>query len=310
VGFDPQAPVTLDDAPRLRLKNSINLLAFDSADWGLTATRWQAALYPLAMRRRISVIHEGIDTAIACPGEISLQIPGCDQVLTRADEVITFITRNLEPYRGFHVFMRALPEIQRRRPNVRVLIVGGDEVSYGPPAPPGTNFRQMMLDEVGAQLDRSRVHFLGKVPYARFLDILRLSSVHIHLTFPFVLSWSLLEALSSGCLVIASDVPSVKEAITDRRNGLLVDFFDQAGLCDRIDEVLGHPDRMQSLREVARRTVIERFDLHSVTLPRQLRLIEAVQNRWNPRQINVLRREPDRKKTRSTPRTALLTHSD
>ena len=283
VGFDPMLPATLDDPPRLRLKNAVNRLASDGADWGQTATRWQASLYPPQMRRRISVLHEDIDTAVARPGEVSVQISTCTRSLTRADEVITFIARNLEPYRGFHVFMRALPEILRRRPRAEVVIVGGNDVSYGPAAPPGTSFRQMMMDEVGANMDLSRVHFLGRVPYGTFLDLLRLSSAHVYLTYPFVLSWSLLEALSSGCLVIGSSTPTVKEVIRDGHNGLLVDFFDLAGLCDRIDAVLDHPDRMQAMRDNARRTVIERFDLRTVALPRQLALIEAMIKGTDPR---------------------------
>jgi glycosyltransferase involved in cell wall biosynthesis len=277
VGFDPRTmPAGIDDPPRLRVKNSINLLAFQSADWGLTATRWQASLYPPQMRRKISVIHEGIDTDKACPGKAALKVAGCDQPLTRDGEVITFVTRNLEPYRGFHVFMRALPQILRRRPKARVLIVGGDQVSYGPALPNGATFRQMMLNEVGGGLDVNRVHFLGTVAYDTFIDILRISSVHIYLTYPFVLSWSVLEAMSCGCLVIASAVPSVKEVIRHRHNGLLVDFFDQADLCTQIDAVLDHPDRLQNFRDGARKTILDRFDLRTVTLPRQLALIEAV----------------------------------
>jgi glycosyltransferase involved in cell wall biosynthesis len=179
--------------------------------------------------------------------------------------------------------MRALPEILRRRPRAQVVIVGGDGVSYGAPPPAGTSFRQIMLDEVGAELDPSRVHFLGHVPYATFIDLLRLSSVHVYLTFPFVLSWSLMEALSTGCLVIGSATPTVSEVIRDGRNGLLVDFFDQKGLCDRIDEVLDHPDRLQKLRDNARRTIVKGYDLRTVALPRHLRLIQALIDGQDPR---------------------------
>jgi glycosyltransferase involved in cell wall biosynthesis len=283
VGFDPMMPSTLDDPPRLRLKNAINHLAFQSVDWGITATRWQASLYPPEMRRRISVIHEGIDTLIASPAAAELQIAGVERPLTGSDEVITFITRNLEPYRGFHVFMRALPEILRRRPKARALIVGGDEVSYGPPPPAGSCFRKLLLDEVGGQVDLSRVHFLGKVRYEDFITLLRISSAHVYLTYPFVLSWSLLEAMSTGCLVIAANVPPVKEVIKDRSNGLLVDFFDREGLCALIDEALDHGDAFAALRFAARRTIVEQFDLKTVTLPRQLALIDAVIAGANPR---------------------------
>ena len=283
VGFDQLIPTTLDDPPRLRIKNAINHLAYQGADWGWTATDWQASLYPDRMRRKLSVIHEGIDTERACPGEASLTITGFDLPLSQSDEVITFVTRNLEPYRGFHVFMRALPEILRRRPNARIVIVGGDDVSYGPPPPPGTTFRQMMMNEVEAEIDASRVNFLGKIPYDDFISLLRVSSVHVYLTYPFVLSWSLLEAMSCGCLVIASAVPPVMEVIEDRRNGLLVDFFDRAALCDSIDLALDSPDRLQALRVAARQTILERFDLKTVTLPRQLALLDAILSGKKPR---------------------------
>lgn len=282
VGFDPHMPVTVDDPPRLRVKNAINLLAFEAADWGVTATRWQASLYPRRLRQKIVIAHEGIDTDSVAPGEASIRIAGCDRPFTRADELITFVSRNLEPYRGFHVFMRALHEILRRRPRAQVLIMGGDEVSYGPPPPAGTTFRQMMLEEVGAELDLQRVHFLGRVPYDDYLKLLRLSSAHVYLTYPFVLSWSVLEAMSCGCAVIASAVPPVTEVIEDRRNGFLVDFLDPSDLCRRLDEVLDHPDRMQVVRDAARQTIVERFDLRTVALPRHLALIEAVVSGRDP----------------------------
>lgn len=277
VGFDPAEPVNLNDGPRLRVRNAINLLAFQSADWGLTPTKYQASLYPPELRKRISVIHEGVDTDLASPGEgAALQTAGMERPLTQADEVITFINRNLEPYRGFRVFMRALPEILARRPKAHVLLIGGDKTSYGAAPPGGGGWRQVMLDEVGTRLDMSRVHFLGRVPHHDFIGLMRLSSAHVYLTYPFVLSWSLLEAMACGCAIVASNVEPVREVIQDGKTGLLVDFFDQKGLCDRIDQVLDHPDRMQKMREAARRHVVERYDLRRIALPRQLALIQAV----------------------------------
>lgn len=273
IGFDPSLPVSLNDGPRVRTKNAVNALGFDAADWGHSPTGWQWSLYPDYMRSRISVIHEGVDTTIVRPEpDAWLRLPS-GLTLTRKDEVITYVARNLEPYRGFHVFMRALPEILKRRPKAHVLVVGGNEVSYGQAAPGGRTYRDILLEEVGAGIDRERVHFLGKVPYTSFLTLLRISSAHIYLTYPFVLSWSFLEAMAAGCLVIGSSTIPVEEVLRDRRNGLLVDFFDGAGLADRIDEVFEHPDRMQALRDQARRTAVETYDLRTVTLPRFLTLI-------------------------------------
>lgn len=274
IGFDPMVPVIENDGPRVRTKNVINTLGFEAADWGQTPTGWQWSLYPDYMRARISVIHEGVDTTIVRPEpEAWLRLPS-GLTLTRKDEVITYVARNLEPYRGFHVFMRALPGILKRRPKAHVLIVGGDEVSYGQMSSDGRSYRDILLAEVGQGIDRERVHFLGKVPYGTFLSVLRISSAHVYLTYPFVLSWSFLEAMASGCLLIGSSTIPVEEVLRDRQNGLLVDFFDGAALADRIDEVFEHPDRMQTLRDRARRTVVENYDLRTVTLPRHLALID------------------------------------
>jgi len=284
VGFDPDEPPTPNDGPRLRLKNAVNHLAFASTDWGLTPTRWQASLHPADMRKRLIVLHEGIDTAVACPADgASFQAPGMERPLTSEDEVITFVNRNLEPYRGFRVFMRALPEILARRPRAHVLMVGGTGISYGAPPPDGKSWHQVMMEEVGDRLDLSRVHFLGTIPHAVFIGLMRLSSVHVYLTYPFVLSWSLLESMSCGCAVVASDVAPVREVIQDGKNGLLVDFFDQTALADAIDRIMDHPDRMQKMRDAARKTVIERYDLRTVTLPRHLALVQALAEGSDPK---------------------------
>lgn len=272
IGFDPLSPPTPDDPPRLRIKNATNLIGLDAADWGQTPTRWQWSLYPETARAKISVIHEGVDTTKVHPDPSAwLEING--QRLTAADEVVTYVARNLEPYRGFHVFMRALPEILRRRPKARVLIVGGDSVSYGAALPNGQSYRAAMMEEVGAQLDPDRVHFLGQIDYQLYLNLLRISSAHVYLTYPFVLSWSFLEAMAAGCAMIGSATPPVMEVLRDGDNGLLVDFFDTGKIADRIDEVLDHPDRMQAMRLRARQTVVDHYDLSTVTLPGHLSLI-------------------------------------
>jgi glycosyltransferase involved in cell wall biosynthesis len=157
------------------------------------------------------------------------------------EEIITFINRNLEPMRGYHRFMRALPEILRRRPNAVALIIGGDGVSYGAPAPAGKTWKRIFLDEVNAQLDMRRVFFLGRVPYADYLKVLQVSACHVYLTYPFVLGWSCIEALSAGGLVVGSATPPVQEVITHQDNGLLVDFFDTDALVDSVSDCLARP---------------------------------------------------------------------
>lgn len=272
MGFDPEYTTIFGNPSHLRTRNGINLLGFDAADWGNTPTYWQRSVYPPEMRRRISVIHEGVDTDLVRPDAEAWFRAG-DTVLTRDDEVITYVARNLEPYRGFHIFARALAEIQRRRPRSHALIVGGDGVSYGYPTPPGTTYRETMLKELHGKLDLSRIHFLGQVPYEAYLNLLQVSSVHIYLTYPFVLSWSFLEAMAAGCLLLGSSTPPVLEVLEDRVNGLAVDFFSPMMIADRVDEVFESPDQMQEIRDRARETVIRKFDLKGRQLPLWERLI-------------------------------------
>lgn len=280
VGFDPQFPSSFDDALKIRTRNTVHLLSLVSADWGVSPMVWQHSQFPAAFRPMISVIHDGIDTRTVRPdaGAV-LKIDKLGLEFTRKDEVVTYVSRNLEPYRGFHVFMRALPEMLRRRPKAHFVIVGGDEVSYGRAPKEGKNWRQVMMEEVGSALDMSRVHFVGKLPYPTFLKMLQVSSAHVYLTYPFVLSWSMLEAMASGALVIGSRTQPVEEVIVDGENGLLVDFFSPPALAARVDEALSDPGRMEALRKRARETVVERYDLQSVCLPQHLALISTLSSR-------------------------------
>ena len=199
--------------------------------------------------------------------------------MTRADEVITFVNRNLEPYRGYHVFMRALPRLLRDRPRARVLIVGGDGVSYGSRPPGGGTWKQAFIDEVRGDIpdaDWARVHFIGKLPYTRFAALLAVSRVHVYLTYPFVLSWSLLEAMSTGAAIVASDTAPVREAITDGETGRLVDFFDRDALVTEIAALLDDDAARAALGRAARAHVTARYDLETVCLPAQLAWIDRL----------------------------------
>ncbi|CAO3424232.1 glycosyltransferase family 4 protein [Azospirillum doebereinerae] len=279
VGFDPAFPTGPNDPPRVRTKNLINLLGAEAADWGQTPTRWQWSLYPDFVRQKTVVIHEGIDTAIARPDAGARLRLSDGPTLTPGDEVITFVARNLEPYRGFPVFMRALPEVLRLRPNAQVLIVGGDGVGYGAPPPPGKSFRQIMLEEVGDRLDLRRIHFLGKIAHGDFIKVLQISAAHVYLTYPFVLSWSMLEAMSAGCLVIGSATPPVQEVVRHGENGLLFDFFDIEALVETIVKALERRDEQYPLRSAARATVLSNYDLKTVILPKYLDIIDNIINR-------------------------------
>jgi glycosyltransferase involved in cell wall biosynthesis len=203
----------------------------------------------------------------------TFKIPQTDIALTGEDEVVTYVARNLEPYRGFPSFMRSLPVILAQRPKAQVLVVGGDGVSYGPKPPKGTTFRALLLKELGCGIDLTRVHFLGRIPYSSYVRLLQVSRVHVYLTYPFVLSWSMLEAMSAGCLVVGSSTPPVKEVIRDGRNGLLVDIFSPDAISRRVIEGLANRENFDAIRISARKTIIEHYDLKTICLPAQLRLL-------------------------------------
>ena len=274
VGFDPEfSTPELGDVCRLRLKNTNNLLHFEIADAGISPTHWQASTFPASFREKITVIHDGIDTDAIAPNsavQLTLNTANGALSLSRNDEVITFVSRNLEPYRGYHIFMRALPELLRRRPNARVLIVGGDDVSYGARPPKDQTWKNIFLNEVQSQLDLSRVHFLGHISYPHFISMLQLSRVHIYLTYPFVLSWSLLESMSVGCSIVASDTQPLREAIVHNETGRLVNFFDGKAMCDEVCRLLDAPDERSRLGENARTFARANYDLKTICLPRQL----------------------------------------
>ncbi|WP_413875559.1 glycosyltransferase [Albidovulum sp.] len=274
--FDPEFQTgDLGRCLRTSARKAHLMMALAEADAALAPTRWQASTFPAPWRGRISVIHDGIDTDRVRPNpEASLTLPG-GRVLRAGDEVLGFVNRNLEPYRGYHIFMRALPAVLKARPEAQVVIVGGDGVSYGPAPGGGRTWKQIFLDEVREGLDLSRVHFLGRVPYAQFLSLLQVARVHAYLTYPFVLSWSLLEAMSAGGLVVASRTPPVEEMIRDGGNGRLVDFFDVAGWSAALVEALANPGAGEGLRRAARATIVEGYDLRRHCLPRLVDFVEG-----------------------------------
>ncbi|MGH8601549.1 MAG: glycosyltransferase family 4 protein [Gammaproteobacteria bacterium] len=251
-GFDPEFPQDINDAARIRTRNALHVLNLEQCDLGITPTHWQHGLHPEAYRSKIQVIHEGIDTAALGPDpQAVLQLPNGTS-LHAGMPVVTYVARNLEPYRGFHSFMRALPHLLREHPTCQVVIVGGDGVSYGSPPQDAPNWRSKLLRE--NPVDLNRVHFLGKVPYETYKKVLQVSAAHVYLTYPFVLSWSLLEAMASGCLIIGSDTAPVREAIRDGENGLLVDFFNGELLAEQLLTALRQPEDFSELRRAVRVT--------------------------------------------------------
>jgi glycosyltransferase involved in cell wall biosynthesis len=269
-GRDDIEEGALDSIFRARARNAHLLLSLESCTRGLAPMQWQKSRHPEPFHSKIAVIFDGIDTNSVKPdpaASVHLHRAGR---LTAEDEIITYVVRNLEPHRGFPTFIRALPVILERRPRARVTIVGGDEISYGSAPKEGGTWREKMLKEVRPDLDR--VHFLGKIPYADCLKLLQISSVHVHLTVPFVLSWSCLEAMAAGCLVVASATPPVLEVMRDGENGLLVPMEADA-LANKIIEALASRGDLAAVRAAARETTLSDYAL-DLCLPRQMGLIE------------------------------------
>ncbi len=281
VGFDPEFRPTsemlgLTESCQVQLKNINNLLHMQVADAAIAPTHWQAQTFPAWFRDKIRVVHDGINTELVRPNpNIKIRFaPGLE--LSRADEVVTFVNRSLEPYRGYHIFMRALPQILRQRPHAQILIVGGEGVSYGALPTGEVSWKALFWNEVRSQMTEEeiqRVHFLGNLPYEHFIPLLQLSSVHVYLTYPFVLSWSLLEAMSAACAIVASDTAPVREAIQDGVTGCLVDFFDVPALAHRVCDLLANPAERESLGRQAREFAIAHYDARQRCIPGQLQWV-------------------------------------
>ena len=260
INFDPEGPTYGADAiVALHCRNASTLIALADADFAFSPTNWQRSTYPAEYQSKISVAHEGIDIEAAKPDDSAILTLPSGRMVRKGDEVVTFVARNLEQPRGYHIFMRALPHILRARPAAQVVIIGGDEHSYGPPPPPGATWKDVYLRENAENLDLSRVHFLGRVPRKVYLAALKVSMAHVYLTYPFVLSWSLLEAMGAGCTIVASDTKPVREVI-DADSGVLTPFFDARALAERVIDVLSHSRDFRRLGARARQVAVARFD--------------------------------------------------
>ena len=275
VNFDPEfIGSTPHNSAAITLKNINNRLHFDVANAGISPTAWQRSSFPEPFRQQIKTIHEGVDTQLLKPNPlVRLTING-DLQLKKDDEVITFVSRNLEPYRGFHSFMRSLPSILKSRPNAHVLIIGGDGVSYGAYPPEGLTWRKVLLDELAEQLDLSRIHFLGQIDYATYVAVLQLSTVHVYLTYPFVLGWSCIEAMSVGCAIVGSDTAPVQEVITHNQTGRLVNFFSPSEISHQVVDLIEDLQERKRLGDNARQVAIAQFDRRTICLPKQVEWVE------------------------------------
>jgi glycosyltransferase involved in cell wall biosynthesis len=277
VGFDPEFPAS-DHAPFLmHARNAVNFTNLQTVDLGQSPTLFQRDTFPANFHDSIYVKHDGIRTDTLRPDpEAAVPLGRLGRPVTRQDEIFTYMARNMEPTRGFHKFMRALPHILEARPHARALIIGGNDVSYGKASDAPGGYRADLEREVGDSLDWSRVHFLGKVPYADYQKIIRISRCHIYLTVPFVLSWSCMEAMSMGATLVASDTAPVREVVTHGETGLLVDFHDHRALARKVIEVLETQGDVAHLGRNARAHTIENYDFTTRCVPEHIARINGL----------------------------------
>lgn len=279
VGFDPEFPTSLNDLFRVRAMNTVQLHSLESCDIRLSPTGWQRSRFPDIYHDSIDVLHEGIETDLVTPAE-NVELTLADgTVLRQGDEVLTYVNRGLDPYRGFHIFMRTLPLVLRARPEAHVLIVGGDKLHYGPKAPNKLTWRQTLEKELGDRVPWDRVHFAGILSYEDYLSALRISRAHVYLTYPFVLSWSMLEAMAAECIVIGSDTPPVREFIKPGKTGLLVPFFSKEILATTIISVLSDPVPYRKLARAARKQIVKTLDFDQVIYPKHLEMLRRLRGR-------------------------------
>jgi glycosyltransferase involved in cell wall biosynthesis len=276
VNFDPEFPLPRERYSGVRSKNGINYQALGLNQYGQVPTRWQKSTYPEWAQQSIELLEEGVNLELCKPNPAIRRktLTVGKLKVSPKQKLITYVARNLEPYRGFHTFMRALPKILKDRPDVIVSVVGGDEVSYGAAHPNGP-WREVMLEELKGKLDLSRIVFMGKIPYEQHLSLLQRSDAHVYLSYPFVASWSLREAMACGCVVIGADTKTVTEFITHRKTGIVVPTLDPKAIAKAVLEALDNTKLTTQLRLAAREFAVRNLDMDAY-LQRYRALIERV----------------------------------
>ena len=275
LNFDPEFR-TNDIARDMRAhaKNASQVLAFAYADRIICPTPFQAASFPPSLQSMIRVVHEGVDMSHAQRRpDARIQLPD-GRTIDRQTPVISFVNRTFEPLRGFHVFMRALPDFLAACPEAEVLMIGQPGLAgYGAQSPNGKDWKSWILDELGGRLDPARIHWMGKVPHSVLIDAFSIARAHVYYTYPFVLSWSLVEAMAAECAIIASDTGPVRDAITDGVEGVLLPFFDVPALSQAMIRAVREPEAFAGMGQAARQRALKDYDCDSGTT-RWLQLID------------------------------------
>ncbi len=268
--------MNIDELAKLRCRNSHLLVDLYTCDAGICPTNWQKSQFPEKLSENIKVLHDGVDTDFCVPkADAKFLIKDKNIELTANDEVITYATRGMEEYRGFPQFMRAVEKLLKKRPNLQVVIGGEDRVCYGPQLM-GTTYKKLMLKQL--DLDLSRVHFVGGLPFNEYIKLLQITSAHVYLTYPFVLSWSALDAMSCGCPIVASKTQPVLEFMKDNYNALLFDFFNIDEQVEKIEYALDNKDKMEEFRHNARKTIVDNYALKDL-LPKHIEYITQLANK-------------------------------
>lgn len=272
MGFDGEV-LSVDKLAKLRSKNAHLLIDLYTCDAGICPTKFQKKQFPKEFDDKLKVIYDGVDTDYCKPNENAVfKIDNKDLVFTSKDEVVTYATRGLEAYRGFPEFMQAVERLQKRRKNLHVIIAGEDRVCYGPKLA-DTTYKKLMLQKLDLDLDR--IHFVGKLPFARYVNLLQISSAHVYLTYPFVVSWSLFDAMSCACPIVASATEPVMEFVENNKSGLLFDFYDINEQVEKIEYALNNREKMASIRANARNVIVENYSL-SKMIPQHLEYINSI----------------------------------
>ena len=261
--FRPDDPVTDYDRLRSVTKNAMILLDLDNCDAGYSPTRWQQSRLPAEFRPKVQVLHDGIDTSFWCRRAVPGRAIGTFKP-PRDLRIVTYVSRGLEQMRGFDVFMKVAKRVCKARSDVVFLVVGADRVAYGGDLRHTyrKTFKQHVLEQ--DDYDLSRIKFVGNVPPDVLAQVLSISDLHIYLTAPFVLSWSLLNAMACECTLLTSATPPVEEFVEDGRNGLLRDFFDVDGLTEAALEVLADPAAHRGLGQVARADIERAYSVDEI----------------------------------------------
>lgn len=262
--FDPelQGKLGWKDAAKARMKNANLLLSLEASDWNVTPTQFQKSSFPEHFQDRFSVIHDGIDIDTAKPGMVpsAIALPRGQCILT-TKPVVTFVNRTIEPYRGCHTFIRSIPQILRNNPDAQIVITGQEiGVSYGRKCPSG-EWKEWFLDQIRSECDVDQIIFTGTIPHQLFITLLQASWAHVYLTYPFVLSWSLLEAMACECALVVSDTAPLHEVINNGENGLYVNFFSSSEVASAITRLLKDRTLATALGHQARQTVVDRYSL-------------------------------------------------